>query len=205
MGFGNHARVLFALIGAVLAIGLTGCGGDDKPSNSETNPGAPPGATGEEAGGFAVEAGKQRDPKDVQEEKENFSPEPPPVQIQTGDTTGYRVNKPTAIFARTQKEFNAMKKEHFSNGVKRQAMAPIDFKTRQITGLFLPSQAKGTLLSITDIHEEDGKVVVKAVLLLRGKGCKTAPYKPRPFHMVETRQLKGEPKVILEKMKSSPC
>lgn len=197
-------RTAFLMLVAVMALGLlAGCGDDD--SGTETGKGAPPGVTGDEAGGFTVEAGKQRDPKDIAEEKENFSSEPPPIQILSGDQTGYRVDEPTAVVARSNKEFAAMRKEHFSNGVKKEDIVPIDFTERQLVGVFMPESKRGVLISITDIYEDNGKVIVKTTRLLPGKGCNTSKTKPHPFHMVETRKMKGEPEVRLEDIDASPC
>lgn len=201
----SRLRSAALMLAALLMLAaFAGCG-DDKDSGAETGKGAPPGVTGDEAGGFTVEAGKQRDPKDIAEEKKNFSDEPPPIQILSGDDTGYRVKKPTVVIARTAKEFAAMRKKHFTHGVKRENTAPIDFKDRQIVALFMPEVRKGTLIVIIDVHEAGGGVVVKATRLLPGKGCKTAKFKPHPFHMVETREMKGNPKLQLEDTKSSPC
>ncbi len=182
---------------------VVGCGDDN--SDTETGKGAAPGATGEEAGGFAVEAGKQRDPKDVAEEKKNFSSEPPPIQILTGEDTGYRVNGPTVVVAQSKSEFKKMVKTHFSHGVKRQDIVPIDYSTRQLVGLFLPQSKPGVLIVITDISEVDARIVVKATRLLPGKGCKTGGKRLHPFHIVETRKMKGTPKPVIVDQRASPC
>ncbi|MBI5309433.1 MAG: protease complex subunit PrcB family protein [Actinobacteria bacterium] len=202
--FQLRMRTAFLMLIAVMALGLlAGCGDDD--SGTETGKGAPPGVTGDEAGGFTVEAGKQRDPKDIAEEKENFSSEPPPIQILSGDQTGYRVDEPTAIIARSNKEAAAMRKQHFSHGVKKESIVPIDYTDRQLVGVFMPESKRGVLISITDIYEDDGKVIVKTTRLLPGDGCKTAKTKPRPFHMVETRKMQGQPEVKLEDIEASAC
>ncbi|MBI4898272.1 MAG: hypothetical protein HY827_07875 [Actinobacteria bacterium] len=184
-----------------------GCGGDDKPSGTETGKGATAGVPGDEAGGVTVEAGKIRDPKEVEQEKKNFSEEPPPVQILTGSTTGFHVDKATAIVAKTTAEFRAMMKKHFSHGVKKQTIAPIDFKSRQANGLFLPKSPKGSQLAITDVHQEGDTVVISAVRLLNGKGCSTAPGRPRLFHIVETRKMADATKtqIKLSTQTTTPC
>lgn len=100
-----------------------------------------------------------------------------------------------------------MMKKHFSNGVKKQVVAPIDCKTRQTVGLFLPKSPKGSQLAITDVHQEGDTIVVSAVKLLLGKGCPTSSTKPRLFHIVETRKMTGVPKVKIkvETQKTTPC
>lgn len=200
----RNVRITLTMLAAALLL-VTGVGcGDDNPA-TQTGKGAPPGVTGEEAGGFTVEAGKQRDPKDIEQEKKHFSPEPPPIQILSGDNTGYRVDKPTVIIAKTAAEWKKMRATHFSRGVKRESLAPTDFKERQIVGLFMPKVKKGILVIITDVFEENGKINVKATRLLPGKGCRTAGFDPRPFHMVETRKMRGQPALKLVDQEASPC
>jgi hypothetical protein len=196
------------LLIALIALVVSGCGSSNKSTASTaTGPGATGGAKGDAAGGYAVEAGKIRDPKDVAAEKKHFSAEPPPVQILTGNDTGYYVNKPTVIIAQSNSQWKAMKKKQFAHGIKKQEIAPIDFKTRQAVGLFLPTSPKGSELAITDVHQEGTTVVVTAVKLLNGKGCKAPPGKPRLFHIVETRKMTGAPnvKIKINTQKTTPC
>lgn len=207
-GIRNNARWATIVVFAVFALFVAGgCGGNNQPSGAKTGPGAKAGVPGNEAGGVTVEAGKVRSPQEIAQEKKHFSQEPPPVQILTGNTTGYLVNKPTVAIAQTTPEFRAMMKRHFSNGVKKQQVAPIDFKTRQAVGLFLPKSPKGSELAITDVHQEGDTVVVSAAKLLAGKNCKFPPGKPRLFHVVETRKMDGAPKVKIKikTQKTTPC
>lgn len=199
----NVRWIVVVAIGLATLSSLAGCGnGDDGP---QTGPGAPDGATGNAAGGAAVEAGKQRNPKDLANEKKHFSSEPPPIQITSGDDTGYRVDEPTAVVARSKKENIAMIKKHFSRGVKKQSLVETDYRTSQTVGLFMPQRPGGTLITITDVHEEDGKIVVNVTELQVGEGCKTGGKKPRPFQIVETRKMKGDAVVSLKKQTDSPC
>ncbi|MGB0872547.1 MAG: hypothetical protein ACPGWS_00740 [Solirubrobacterales bacterium] len=205
MGNRSSLRLLVTLTCAVLiGVFVSGCGGDNGDENAKTGEGATAGATGNEAGGFAVEAGKQRDPKDVERESE-FTSEPPPVQVLNGNETGYHVNKPTVVIARSNKELKAMEKKHFDNGVERQEIAPVDFKTRQVVGLFLPESQRGALVAVSDVSQNGEEIKIKATLLLPGKGCESRGPRPRPFHWVETRTLKGDPTIEIEKQTSSPC
>lgn len=194
--------IVTVVVAVVSALIIAGCGGDD---NAQTGEGAPPGATGGEAGGFAVEAGKQRDSKDLNEEEKAFSEEPAPIQILSGNETGYRVNKPTVVLVQSKKELSELSKTHFSRGVDKQTIAPIDYKTRQLVALVMPESPKGSLVAVTDVHEEDGKIVVEAVRLLPGKGCATGKTKPRPISFVETRQMKGDVKLEITDTRASPC
>lgn len=198
------SRVLALIACLVLsAFVVTGCGDDD--DASKTGAGAPAGATGTEAGGAAVEAGKQRDPKEVAQEKKEFSEEPPPVQLQTGDRSGYIVSKPKVVIIRSNKELKAVTKRLYSRGVNSETVAPIDFRTRQAVLVQFPKQPKGTLMQIQDIHELNGKIPVRAARLLNGKGCKTADYRPNPYNLVETRIMKGTPVLKIENIRTSEC
>lgn len=197
----TRATALFFVLAALL---LSGCGSDDD-NGSKSGAGAPPGATGTEAGGAAVEAGKQRDPEDVEQEKENFSEEPPPVQLQTGDKSGFKVDEPTAVVAQSNKELRSLTKRLYSNGVPKEDVPPVDFKTRQAVAVMMPSQPKGTLMQITDIHEEGGKIQISIVRLLPGKDCPVGDYRPNPYSLVETRKMKGEPVIKVENVRGSAC
>ncbi|MBJ7355205.1 MAG: hypothetical protein JHC98_10315 [Thermoleophilaceae bacterium] len=198
----SYARLLTVVLMAfVLGAVVVGCGGDD--DGSETNPGAPAGATGDAAGGAAVEAGKQRTEKEIQDEKKNFSTEPPPVSLQQGERSGYNVSKPTIVIARSQSELNSLKKKLKAKGVSTE-IAPVDFKTRQAVAVVFPKLPPGTLTQISDIHEEDGKIVVTAVRVEPGKGCPTGK-STNPFSIVETRTMKGTPTLKIQKVNNSPC
>jgi hypothetical protein len=197
---------LIALMIAALALALfaAGCGGDDQPEGSETNPGAPAGATGNEAGGAAVEAGKVRDPEEVQQEKETYGDEPPPVFLLSGATSGWNVNKPTAQIIRSKKELNAVKKKLKDATVDTGTLAPVDYNTRQVIAVQFPEEEGGTLMQVSSVNEIDGKVVIKTVLLPAGKGCPKGEA-GNPFHVVETRAMKGDPTIEVETVKSSAC
>lgn len=196
----------FAMLVTVMFLAMAGVGcGDDSPEGNETGKGAPPNVKGEEAGGYTVEAGKQRDPKDVSQEAENFSDESPPVQILSGDDSGFRVEKPTVVVAKSDTDLKSLRARHFSKGVPREDFAPVDFESRQIVGLFLPVEPRGTIVIVADVFEEGGKTVIKAKRLLAGKGCKTSKTKPRPFHIVETRKMKGQPRLSLQDERDAAC
>lgn len=199
---GNHKLFRLAMIAlstALLALVAAGCGGN---SDSDSA-GAPAGASGDAAGGFAPEAGKQRDPKEVEQEKKNFSQEPPPVQLQSGDRSDLIVNTPTVKIARSQKELNSLIKQV---GIPRSDVAPVDFKSRQVVLVQLPKQPRGTLMQIQDISVQNGVIVAKTALLKPGSGCKKPSYKPNPFNLVETRKMTEKTtKVNPNDVTSSPC
>lgn len=199
----NFARIL-SLIVVAMALGMfvAGCG-DDNSDGSETNPGAPAGATGSEAGGAAIEAGKVRDPKDVENEQKTYSEEPPPVNLQQGERSGYDVSKPTVVIARSNSDLKAMKKKIKASGVSTE-IAPVDFKTRQAVLVQFPKLPGGTLTQITDIHEEDGKIVVSTVKLNPGEGCPKGKA-GNPFSIVETRAMKGTTKLEIKTINNSAC
>ena len=198
----SRAITLIAAI-ALLAFVVAGCGDDN--DGSETGAGAPAGATGSEAGGAAVEAGKQRDPKAVEQERKEFSQEPPPVQLQTGDRSGYSVKKPTVVIAQSNKELNSLTKKIYSDGVDKQDVPPVDFRTRQAVLVQMQDLPRGSLMQIQDVHTENGTMVVRVAQLKPGKGCKRPNYKPNPFNLVETRKMEGAAKVEVEKIQNSPC
>jgi hypothetical protein len=202
---GSSLSRLFALIACVVlaASVVAGCGGGD--NGSQTGEGAPSGAKGNAAGGAAVEAGKQRNPNDVKQEKEAFSQEPPPVQLQTGDKSGLIVSSPKVVIINSNAEMKGVAKKLYSRGVNSQTIPPVDFKTRQGVLVQLPAQPRGTLMQIQDIHSAGGKIVVRAARILPGKGCKTAGYRPNPYNLVETRKMSGTPVLNLDNVRSSPC
>lgn len=191
----RRALVLMAVL-SLLALGVAGCGDDNepKPDNSA-------------AGGFTAEAGKVRDPADVAEEKENFE-NPPPVQLLSNNSTGIKVSKPKVEVIRTKKDFNALTKEHFARGIDEQTVIPPNFKDRMAVAVILPKSEPGTLVQIGDIQEKDGKVVVKAVEVVPGKGCSDGKGKGmtfRPINIVETAMMEGEAKLELETQAGTDC
>lgn len=178
--FGASALMIFA--GSVLAaLVLAGCGGNK--SNG------------------AAEPGKQISPAQQALEKKNFSSEPPPIQISTGDISGFKVAKPTVIVVKDINGFKSLKKRIFSHGVKQDNVADIDFKTRQAVALIMPKLQKGTIIVITDVHQEGNKIVLLVVKMLPGKNCAKPKYTPNPYQVVETRKM--TPNTTTIKMKTN--
>jgi hypothetical protein len=198
-------KTSLAILALSIAVICVGCGSktSSKPSSKKDSP-----ITGTGPSGRITEkdAESLSDDQIKKVEEQTFSKEPPPVQILVGNTTGYHVNKPTVIVAKTAKEFSAMKKMHFSHGVKKEPTAPVDLKTRQVVGLFMPKNRPGTEAVVTDVHEEGDTIVVSGIKLLPGENCKYSGPKTRPFHFVETRKMKATKiRVKVETQKSSPC
>lgn len=195
-------RKLALLIAALaLAVFVVGCG-DDNEDGSKTSEGAAAGATGDAAGGFAVEAGKKRDEKDVEQE-EAYSPEPPPVQLQTGDRSDLNVDEPTLEIARSNAELAKLRKQL---GLKRSEVAAVDFGTRQVVVVQMPSEARGTLMQIQDISVRNGVITARVARVLPGEGCARPDYKPNPFNMVETRKMtETKTKILVEDVNNGAC
>lgn len=202
MGKKSLVRTLVIVVAALtFALVLTACGGEQ--DMSETNPGAPAGAQGSEAGGAAVEAGKQRPSDELEDEKKTYGEEPPPVQLQTGNVSGYKVKKPTVVIVNSKSELNDLRKKLRGPGVHT-TVVPVDFKTRQIVAVVLPPSKAGDLLQVVQVNEKNGKIAVQAVRLTPGDGCKDT--KPtNPFALVETRKMKGTPTVSFTDTPNSPC
>ena len=133
--------------------------------------------------------------------------EPPPIQVLLGGQTGVHVNTPTVKIVRTQKDFKTLLAEHFSHGVPRTDVAGTTWGERQIVGVFFPKSPKGTEIGITAVNEINGQVVVKVGVLEPGKGCHQSGPKPRPFSMVDTRDMKTTkaPKLVIVKQPATPC
>lgn len=178
---------VIALAALVAAFALAGCG-DKKPDGTESS----------------NEPQKQRSAEDIATEKKNFR-EPPPVQILSGDDTGYRVKEPTVVVMNTQKAEDKVMKRHFSHGLKKQFIAGTLFKTRQVVALFMPRQPGGTLVILTDIYKDGDKLMVKGIRLLRGRNCPAPSRHPRPFHIVETNRLIADPVLQLKDQRASDC
>ncbi len=206
--FFSVRTMLVAVVVGLMAFALVGCGSDDSGSAStQTGVGAPDGAEGDESGGAAVEAGKQRSEEDKANEAENFSKEPPPIQIQSGNASGYSVNKPTAVIIKSNAEAKKWQREIYSGAGKagKAPWASTDFKTRQFVAVFLPSSAAGTQVAITDISGNGSTVKVEAIRLKPGSGCKESGGEANPWQVVETRKMSGTAKLELETQSSSPC
>lgn len=200
-------RFAIAICAVVLGVvALAGCGSD---SNNSAGSSGSTGAINEGQGSNDADTNiKPADPNDANKDTNAISSEPPPVEILTGDDTGIQVEAPTVIIARTSAESKALLKRHFSHGVKvDRNMAGTNFKDRQIVGVFLPRSARGTLAIITDVHQEGDHAVVTAVRLTKGKGCKAAGPRPRPFHIVETRKMdfSAKPVVKIDVQEGTPC
>lgn len=194
---------LLAAFAVAISLALSGCG--DNNDGTATGPGAPDGATGSAAGGAAPEAGKQRSAQDKANEAKNFSKEPPPIQIQSGNESGVKVSKPTAYVVRTTPEMRKLRKRVYSSGSNSQIWVPTDFKTRQFIGVFMPKLSPGALIAITDVYQNGEIIQVKTTELTRGAGCKAGKDKPNPWQVVETRKMTGKPVVVLNVQRASPC
>lgn len=183
-----RALVLLAMV-AVVAFAVVGCGDDPNAPDANSN-----------------EPQKIRSDEDIAAEQKNFN-EPPPVQILTGDKTGVRGGKPVVIVAKSRSEFNDMLARHFSKGTKKEFIAETDFKTRQIVGVFAPTQRSGSVLSVTDVYPNEGKdsFTVEAVLLVPPKNCKLRKGSPRPFNIVESSRMAGEPVLKVNTQENSGC
>ncbi|MGH2958284.1 MAG: hypothetical protein ACRDKE_01660 [Solirubrobacterales bacterium] len=205
MRINSYVRaVLSAAMILALCLVISGCG-DDAPEGSETGAGAPAGATGTAAGGAAVEAGKQRNPKDVENEKKEFGNEPPPVQIAVGQTSGWNVNETTTVAIHSDKELAAYKKKLKSKYSGTEAIVPIDFKTRQLIVMQLPKAPSGTSVQILQVSQDGSDIAVRAIKVNKGDGCKSNG-STNPFHVVETRKMTGTPKVSFdEPIKNDAC
>lgn len=188
-------RVLVALFCiASLAFVVVGCG--DDPNAPEANSNEPE---------------KQRSEEDIKTEAENFN-QPPPVQILSGNDTGVRPTDGDVklIVARSSKEMKSLLKEQFSNGVKKEPIPETDYKTRQTVGAFATKQKTGSSLTIIDVYPDKGgkSFTVEAVLMVPPKGCKYgegAKSSVRPFNVVESARMSGEPKLALERKTASSC
>jgi hypothetical protein len=175
-------RLAAILMCVLIGVVATGCGDDDglesHPTQGEANQKA---------------------------EAENFSKEPVPFQVHTGYTSGYHVKEPTTIIARNDADLKELKAKQFSNGVKRDTIAPVDFPNQQIVAVFLPKSEPGTSVTITDVFPEGGQVHVKAVKLVPGEGCDVKQGSPYPFHWVGTREMQGSPDLELVTQRSPRC
>lgn len=187
----------------LLALALGGCG-NDEPKGAETGTGAPSGAKGDAAGGAAVEAGKERNPADVENEKRAYGTEPPPVQINVGAASGWKVDKPTLQIIHTNSELNALKKKLRSKLADVDSIVPIDFKTRQLFVVQMPKLPGGSVVQISQVRYAPGNAIVEAVKITPGKGCKTSRT-GNPYHVVETRRLEGTARLKLKTMRNDPC
>lgn len=205
--------LLLVSVAAMLALAMAGCGGDDDKSGSADTTsadgeyGGVSTETGEDAPANPSTAGQEpgKPADEAKEESENFN-QPPPIQLKAGSVSGYRVSKPTAVVVRTQKEEDAMLDRLFSNGVKEELVVGTDFKDRQVVGVFLPKSPKGTQLSITEVYPaKSGKIRILATKMPRGKGCPTQGPAPRPYMIVETAKMSGQPELDLTTQRQSPC
>lgn len=159
---------------------------------------------------FAGGCGDGSDSHQVQDEanqkalEENFSGEPVPFQVLTGRTSGNHVKQPTAVIARNDADLTGLKKDQFSNGVKRDSIAPVEFPEQQIVAVFLPKSPAGTTVTITDVYPKARQVHIKAVELLPGRNCISGG-SVYPFHWVGTRTMQGPPDLELDKQRSPDC
>ncbi|MBJ7459329.1 MAG: hypothetical protein JHD02_09100 [Thermoleophilaceae bacterium] len=196
--------VLSAATILAMCLVISGCG-DDQPTGSETGPGAPADAKGSAAGGAAVEAGKQRNPQDVENEKKAYGAEPPPVQIALSEESGWKVDKSTVAVINSDKELDSYKKKLQSKNSGTEAIAPIDFKTRQLVVVQMPKVPGGTNMQILQVGQDGNKILVRAIVVNKGKGCKSTGTN-NPVHVVETRKMTGTPKLSFdEPMNNDAC
>lgn len=132
--------------------------------------------------------------------------EPPPIQILSGEDSGYRVKKPTVVIVKSQRAMNKLLAKHFSQGVKRQEVVPVPFKQdRQLVAVFMPQKEKDALVTIVSVSSNGKTIKVDARLLLPGKGCTVTGTRTRPFAWVETAAIPGTPTVEVERQRSTDC
>lgn len=174
------------LLVAAFTFALAGCGGSD----SEETASGPTGAT--------PAASKPTAAEGVQ---------PPPIQLLSGNNTGVKVNKPTVYVLHKQRELTELMTRHADGaGVSPASLSAGDYNTRQTVAVFLPQTAVGTSLFIDNVSPENGKIVVKAVKVEPGKGCKLKGKKARPFAIVDTsRMTEKSTKLVLTTQPNTPC
>lgn len=183
-------RTFLALL-CVVVVSFVAVGCGDDPNAPEANSNEPQ---------------KQRSAEDVANEAKNFE-QPPPVQILYGDKTGIRTDEPIVRVVRSHADMKKLKKEHFSKGLREDFVAETDYKTRQIIGVFAPKQRPTTVLTVVDVYPNKDKnsFTVEAVLLVPPKDCDLPKGSPRPFNVVESALMKGEPVLKLKKQEASSC
>jgi hypothetical protein len=175
------------LVVAVCALALAGCGSDSEEGTPDAGaPGATPAAS------------KPTEAKGVQ---------PPPVQLLSGNFTGVKVDKPTVYVLHKQTELTSLLARHADGkGVASSSLSAGDYNTRQTVAVFLPQTTPGTSLFVDNVSPKDGKIVVKAVVVKPGKGCKIKGKKARPFAIVDTgRMTEKSTKLILSSQPNTPC
>jgi hypothetical protein len=182
--FRKHTSISIFLV-ALLALVLAGCGSDNKSSTA--------GATQSDGASGTVTAAK--------------GVQPPPVQLLSGNETGIKVNKPTAYVIHTQTGLTALLAKHSAGkGVSSASLSAGDYKTRQTVAVFLPATKNGTSLYIDNVSPKDGKIVITAVKVPPGEGCKVGPKKARPFAIVDTaRMTEKSTKIVLTSQPNGPC
>jgi hypothetical protein len=181
----RKSSLIAILLVALLA--LTGCGSDKSNDSAAKSDSGPSGASGQ----ATVAKGVQ----------------PPPVQLLSGNETGIKVNKPTAYVIHTQTGLTALLAKHSAGkGVSSASLSAGDYKTRQTVAVFLPATKNGTSLYIDNVSPKDGKIVITAVKVPPGEGCKVGPKKARPFAIVDTaRMTEKSTKIVLTSQPNGPC
>ncbi len=173
------AVTIFVL--AAASIAATGCG-DSNPSTQQSNDLIPGSADG------------------------SVTSEPPPIQLIGGAKSGVRVSEPTAIVIHDSAALKKLAAQNARGGDKS-PLSATDFETRQIVGAFVPKQKAGSQLVISSVQEDTKRdlVIVKAVLLGPGKGCKVGRAGRYPYQIVDTRKMDGKPVLELERGSQSAC
>ena len=201
IGANRTRAVLSLLVALMLAIAVTGCGSD-----SDDNPpaGGDQGAS-ESTGGDEDETGNYGYEADIPRKNADGELLPPPVQIFGGTDSGKRVSKDTLVEIKSQKQLEQLRKE-INEGQKQPAIfASTDFKTRQMTAIFLKPEKDGAQTQVVTIRQGKDKYIVTAKRVMAGAGCSGAGKKTYPYNIVETDKLKGKPVLEVESEQSPAC
>lgn len=179
----NTSALAILLVAIIASVALTGCGSKDKKSSTAA-------ATAAAANGATIATG----------------PQPPPIQVSTGNQTGVHVSKPTVYLIHSQRDYTALLARHNkASGVSSASLPSTNFKQRQIVGVFAPKNVPGTTLYVDSVQPTGGKIVVDAVLLKPGAGCHIEGKTARPYAIVDTGRMKGDATLKLTRQRQSPC
>ncbi len=137
--------------------------------------------------------------------RQGFKAEPPPIQVYSSATSAARVSQPTAVAARSQAQLAELVKREQGNRTAEISDISVNFDSdRQVWAVFMPKSPAGSRLSVIRVASNGETVLVTASMTVPSQGCKVSGGVAHPTAWVETRTLKGKPRIRVIRV-SRPC
>jgi hypothetical protein len=123
-------------------------------------------------------------------------PEPNLRNLYSSTTSGVRVERPTVVAIRSDRELDRWVRQEQAGNPHGMPQIDVDFgRNRQAWAVFLPKSPGGSRLTIVRVNYDGRTPEVYASLTVPGRGCKVLGSATHPTAWAETRTLAGDPQL----------